>query len=68
MRTSPSLERREETPSAPADILRRGSDQVPEEMSKRFMPHASEMSMGAILPRKREARKEETSVIREVAL
>lgn len=67
-RTSPNLERMDETPSVPADILRRGSDQVPEEMSNRFMPHASEMSIGAILPRKREARKDETSVMREVAL
>lgn len=32
------------------------------------MPHASEMSIGATLPRKSEARNDETSEIREVAL
>ena len=35
-------------------------------MSKRFMPQTSAISMGAILPRKIEARKEDTSEMREV--
>jgi len=67
-RTSPSLERKDATPSLPAESSRRGSLQDPEDMSKRFMPHASETSIGATLPRKIEARKEETNVIRDVAL
>ena len=35
-------------------------------MSQRFMPQTSEMSIGATFPRKREARKEETSEMRAV--
>ena len=40
--------------------------QEADEISQRFMPHTSEMSMGATLPRKRVARKEETREMREV--
>lgn len=66
-RTSPSFDFRADKPDGPAASVRRGSLHVEALMSQRFMPQASLMSMGAILPRKMEARKEETRVIREVA-
>lgn len=65
-RTSPSLDFREARPSEPAARVRRGSLQDPDLMSQRSMPQTSLMSKGAILPRKRDARKDETRVIREV--
>lgn len=68
MRTSPSLDFRDASPEGPAARARRGSLQVAALISQRFMPQASLMSIGAILPRKMEARKDETRVIREVAL
>lgn len=66
-RTSPNLDLREEIPDGPAARVRRGSLHLEALISHKFMPQASLMSMGAILPRKMEARKEETRVIREVA-
>ena len=67
IRTSPSLDFREASPEGPAARVRRGSLQLAALMSQRFMPQASLMSIGAILPRKMEARKDETRVMREVA-
>ena len=66
-RTSPSFCFREWRPSEPAARVRSGSLQAPALMSQRFMPHTSLMSKGAIRPRKMDARKEETRVMREVA-
>jgi hypothetical protein len=37
-------------------------------MSQRLAPQTSEMSMGAIAPRKTEAKKDETREMRDVAL
>ena len=41
---------------------------LPAFISQRFIPQTSEISMGAILPRKIEARNEDTRDIREVFL
>ena len=61
----PSFARRdvEEVPSARA---RSWSFQVDDWMFQRFIPQTSEMSMGAMRPRKIEARKDDTRDIRWV--
>ena len=41
---------------------------APALMSHRFMPQTSEMSIGAILPRKMEARNDETREMQDVLL
>lgn len=48
--------------------MRSSSFHVPLLMSHRLAPQTSLMSMGATLPRKMEARKDETSEMRAVAL
>ena len=66
-RTVPSLDFKDSSPSEPAASLRSGSLQVPLLISHRFMPQTSLMSKGAMRPRKIEARKEDTNVMRDVA-
>ena len=67
--TSPSLVLRSESPAGPpAASVRSSSFHVPLLMSHRLAPQTSLMSMGATLPRKMEARKDETSEMRAVAL
>ena len=67
-RTSPSFCFRDARPSGPAARVRSGSLQAPALISQRFMPQASLISIGAILPKNTEARNEETRVILLVAL
>lgn len=67
-RTVPSFCLSDSTPSSPAASLRSGSCHSPALMSQRFIPQTSLISKGAILPRNTDARNEDTSVMREVAL
>ncbi len=66
-RTVPSFCFSDSRPSSPAANFKSGSLHVPASMSHRFMPQTSLMSNGAIFPKKTEAKKDETRVIRDVA-
>lgn len=65
-RTSPRRSLSDWIPSSPAASFKRGSHQAPVWISHRFIPQASLISMEAILPKKTEAKKEETRVMRDV--
>lgn len=64
--TPPSLYLRSLVSEESAAKARSFSLNLPSLISHRFMPQTSEMSIGAILPRKIEARKDETKEIRDV--
>lgn len=67
--TSPSFDLRSERPELPpAASVRRSSCHRPFLISHKLAPHTSLISIGATLPRKTDARNEETREIRDVAL
>lgn len=63
---APSLDLRLDVSLDPAANDKSRSSHVPGLIFHRFMPQTSEISRGAILPRKMEARKEDTKQIRDV--
>lgn len=66
-RTSPSFLFKSSTSLLPAASLSNGSLQVPLLMSHKFIPQTSLISIGAIFPTNREARKDDTRDILAVA-